>query len=273
VFTEGKGKREKGKEEVRTDSIDNRQSSIDNPIPSSPHHLITSSFACGWQFKKLHRLILLSNTYRQAAMANARGLAKDPENDLFWRFDMRRLEAEEVRDSILAVNGSLNLKQGGPSIYPTIPAEVLAGQSRPGDGWGRSSPEEARRRSVYIYVKRSLITPMIASFDGPETDFTCPVRFATTQPTQALGMLNSAFINQQAQVFADYLTRQAGSDPTAQVRLALWRVQQREPTPKEIDRGVKFIASTQAKQKVTEGEALRLFCVIALNLNAFIYLD
>ena len=186
---------------------------------------------------------------------------------------MRRLEAEEVRDSILAVNGSLNLKMGGPSIYPKIPAEVLAGQSQPGNGWGKSSLEEERRRSVYIYVKRSLITPMIASFDGPETDFTCPVRFATTQPTQALGMINSAYINQQAQVFADYLTKQAGSDPTAQVKLALRRVLQREPTPKEIERGVKYIASAQSKQRVAEGEALRLFCVIALNLNEFIYLD
>src|SRR5206468_12730331 len=123
--------------------------------------------------KRLHRLIVLSNAYRMSSRANPGAQAKDPENDLFWRFDMRRLEAEEVRDSILAANGSLNEKMGGPSIYPTIPAEVLAGQSMPGANWGRSSPEEQCRRSVYIFVKRSLPVPLIAAFDGPETDFTC----------------------------------------------------------------------------------------------------
>src|SRR5206468_3130239 len=114
------------------------------------------------------------------------------------------LEAEEVRDSILTVNGCLNPQMGGPSIFATIPDEVLAGQSLPGSGWGKSTPDQENRRSIYIHVKRSLIVPMIANFDGPETDFTCPARFATTQPTQALGMLNSAFINEEARKFAQY---------------------------------------------------------------------
>src|SRR5207249_5173473 len=113
--------------------------------------------------------------------------------------------------------------------------------------WGKSAPEDERRRSVYIYVKRSLITPLIASFDGPETDFSCPVRFATTQPTQALGMIISTFINEQAKVFANYLIQKAGTQPAAQVRLALQRVLQREPTVKEIERGVRFITSSQIK--------------------------
>ncbi|HZP82023.1 MAG TPA: PSD1 and planctomycete cytochrome C domain-containing protein, partial [Chthonomonadaceae bacterium] len=127
--------------------------------------LAAEFMARGWRLKPLHRLILLSSTYRMASQANPRALAKDPANDLLWRFDMRRLEAEEVRDSILAVNGSLNLKMGGPSIYPVMPEAVLAGQSMPGAGWGQSPPEEQRRRSVYIHVKRSLITPILASFD------------------------------------------------------------------------------------------------------------
>jgi hypothetical protein len=185
---------------------------------------------------------------------------------------MRRLQAEEVRDSILAVNGSLNRKMFGPGIYPTIPREVLAGQSMPGAGWGKSTPEEQCRRSVYIHVKRSLILPILASFDGPETDFTCPVRFATTQPTQALGMMNSTFINDEARVFADYLRKHAGEAPAAQVRFALWRVMQRAPTVKEIDRGVRLIARLQQHGETPE-VALTRFCTVALNLNEFLYLD
>ena len=119
---------------------------------------------------------------------------------------MRRLEAEELRDSLLAVNGRLNRnKMFGPSIYTVIPAEVLAGQSRPGSGWGKSSPEDRYRRSIYIHVKRSLIVPMMERFDAADVDSSCPVRFSTTQPTQALGMLNGDFLNDQAAAFAKYI--------------------------------------------------------------------
>src|SRR6185436_8887883 len=134
-----------------------------------------------WSMKRLHKLIVLSNTYRMSSQANKVALDKDPENDLFWRFNMRRLDAEEIRDSILAVNGSLNKdKMFGPSIYPTIPAEVLAGQSMPGHNWGKSTLEDEARRSIYIHIKRSMAVPIMASFDAADTDFTCPVRFATT---------------------------------------------------------------------------------------------
>src|SRR3954471_7351861 len=101
----------------------------------------------------------MSSTGTDSALAN------DPQNDLFGRFDMRRLTAEEIRDSILEVTGKLNLKMGGPSIYPRIPAATLAGQSVPGAGWGKSTAEEASRRSVYIHVKRSLVVPVLSAFD------------------------------------------------------------------------------------------------------------
>ena len=103
--------------------------------------------------------------------ADEKALADDPANELFWRFDRRRLSAEEIRDSILAVSGKLNLQMYGPSIYPRLSHEVLATQSRPGDGWGKSSPEQRARRSVYIHVKRSLLTPLLTSFDFPDPDF------------------------------------------------------------------------------------------------------
>lgn len=228
----------------------------------------------GWKLKPLHKLIMMSSAYRMSSKGNPKALAKDPENELFWRFDMRRLDAEEIRDTVLAVNGSLNAKvMFGPSIYPTIPEEVLAGQSRPGDGWEKSSPEDKARRSIYIHIKRSLTVPLLASFDAADTDASCPVRFATTQPTQALGMINSAFINDQAQLFADSLRKQVSDDMNKQVRLCLWRVLQREPTAGEVGRGVKFIATIRKEQNVSEKDALRYFCLLALNLNEFIYLD
>ncbi len=227
----------------------------------------------GWSLKKMHKMLLLSNTWKMSSQSEAKALAQDPENNLFWRFDMRRLEAEEVRDSILAVNGTLNSKMFGPSIYPTMPKEVLAGQSVPGAGWLKSTPEEQARRSVYIHIKRSLALPILASFDAADTDTTCPVRFATTQPTQALGMINSTFTNEQARLFADLVQQTAGTDPTAEVKFALWRVMQREPTAKEIARGVKFMQRAVTDQHLSQPEALRYFCVVALNLNEFLYLD
>ena len=94
------------------------------------HDSMTISGYTVAKLKRLHKTIMLSSAYRMSPKGNAAALAKDPENNLFWRFNMRRLTAEEVRDSILAVSGRLNLKMGGPGIYPEIPREVLAGQSR-----------------------------------------------------------------------------------------------------------------------------------------------
>ncbi len=228
----------------------------------------------GWSLKHIHRLILASNTYRMSSASRPEALAQDPLNDLFWRFDMRRLRAEEIRDSILAVNGTLNLdKMYGPSIYPTIPAEVLAGQSRPGAGWEKSSPEDERRRSIYIHIKRSLQVPILASFDVADTDFTCPERFVSTQPTQALGMLNSTFINEQAALLAEAAARAVPQDLPGQVACVLRRVTQRPPTAAEIERGLSLIADLEREHGLDAASARRYFCVVALNLNEFLYLD
>ena len=169
----------------------------------------------GRSMKPLHRLILTSNSYRMSSRSNDKALSLDPINDLFWRFDMRRLTAEEIRDSILALSGTLNLKMYGPGVYTEIPREVLAGQSMPGNGWGTSPFEEQCRRSIYAHVKRSLLTPILESFDTAETDRSTAVRFVTTQPTQALALLNGAFVNKQAALFADRLRREAGAESTS----------------------------------------------------------
>jgi len=228
----------------------------------------------GWKMKRLHKMIMLSNTYRMSSRRSEQAVAKDPENDLFWRFNVRRLTAEEIRDSILAVNGALNRdKMFGPSIFTIMPQAVLAGQSRPGSGWGKSSPEERNRRSIYIHIKRSLRPPILVAFDAADPDSTCPVRFSTTQPTQALGMLNSDFIHREATVFAEHLEQTAGNTPREQVETALWRVFQRPPTKQEIERGLRLIQSLKTDHNLSDRAALKMFCLVALNLNEFLFVD
>jgi hypothetical protein len=241
--------------------------------PTHPELLdwLASDFvAGGWHIKRMHRLLMLSSTYRMSARASEAGLKQDPGNLLFWRFNMRRLSAEEVRDSILAVSGLLNLKAGGPSIYPPIPKEVLAGQSMPGNGWPESPAEDSTRRSVYIHVKRSLLVPILAVHDQADTDNSCPVRFTTTVPTQALGMLNGAFSNDQAAALAARLTRESPDHLPAQIRRAIRLTTGRIPSEDEIARDVAFVHGLVAKGVA---EPLKRYCLLALNTNEFVYLD
>jgi hypothetical protein len=239
--------------------------------------LATELVAENWRLKPLHKLILMSQAYRGAATCNAEAFALDPLNDAFWRFDMRRLSAEELRDSIHVASGAFNPKMFGPGVYPTIPKEVMAGQSRPGEGWGTSSPDEQARRSIYAFVKRSLITPILADFDLADTDASCPVRFTTTQPTQALGMMNGEFLHRQARVFAERVRREAGgpdaADVPAQVRRALETALVRPATDAEVANGVALIDTLDDADGVSPSRAMELFCLMVLNLNEFAYLD
>lgn len=227
----------------------------------------------GWQMKPLHKLILMSNTYRMSSRGNAAAQSKDPLNNLFWRYDMRRLSAEEVRDSVLAVDGRLNPAMYGPGIFPDISDEVKAGQSVPGQGWGKSTPEEQARRSIYVHVKRSMVLPILSDFDFADTDSSCAARFVTTQPTQALAMLNGKFLNDQAAEFAKRLRKEAGDDLKSQVKLGYRLALCHEPDAKLVDRGLTLIDALQKKHGKTADQALDQFCLMVLNLNEFMYLD
>jgi hypothetical protein len=228
---------------------------------------------CGGRHKHMHKLIMLSNAYQMSSAPDADGLARDASNRLFWRFNMRRLGAEEVRDSILAVSGRLNLKAGGPGIYPPIPQEVLAGQSVPGSGWGQSSPDEAARRSIYVHVKRSLLVPILAQHDMADTDSSCAARFTTTVPTQALGMLNGEFVNEQAEQFAERLEREAPADTQAQIIRGIRLTTLRQPTDNEVRQDGQFVLKLQEQAGMTAHKALVQYCLLLLNANEFVYLD
>jgi hypothetical protein len=229
--------------------------------------------AAPWSIKRMHRLIMSSSAYRMSAKAHEQALRIDPANTLFWRFTMRRLTAEEVRDSILAVSGRLNLKMAGPSVLPPLPREVLASQARPGEGWRPSSPEESCRRSIYVHVKRSLLVPQLVLFDFADTDASCPVRFTTTVPTQALAMLNGEFSNEQAALFAARLRKDAPQSVEAQVRRAIRLTTGRLGSTDEVARDVALIRDLRETHGLDEEQALRHYCLVMLNTNEFFYVD
>jgi hypothetical protein len=186
---------------------------------------------------------------------------------------MRRLMAEEIRDSILSVAGTLNTKAGGPPVHPPIPSEVMAGQSVPGQGWPTSSKRDSARRSVFVHVKRSLLVPILASHDAADTDLSCPVRYTTTVPTQALGLLNGAFANEQAVHFAERLRREATAGAANQVRLALKLTTTRDPEEAEVQRDVDFLERLASESGQNPSIALTQYCLMVLNTNAFVYID
>ena len=227
----------------------------------------------GWRLKKMHKLIMTSNTYRMSSQSNTRYIKQDANNELFWRFNMRRLAAEEIRDTMLWITGKLNFKMGGPSVFPEVPQEVLATSSRPGAVWGKSPPDEANRRSVYVKVKRSLLVPILNQFDQANTDSTCPVRFSTTVPTQSLTMLNGKFINDQALAFANRMRWEGGMTEQDRVQFGLRLVLCREPSPIEIQRALTFIQELQQHENLSPEIALARFALLALNLNELIFID
>ncbi len=228
----------------------------------------------GWSLKAMHRLIMSSSAYRMSTREDPLALEIDPANDLWWRFDLRRLTAEELRDTMIAMTGRLNPKMSGPSFFSRMPADALATSSTPDSVWGTSPVEETMRRSVYIKVKRSLTTPILARFDVADTDSSCAVRFATTQPTQALTMLNGEFVREMAALFADRLRAEAGADPTDQVRLALRLALGREARADEVASHARFIE--ELRSDTSDGDAvdaLADFCLVTLNLNELAYVD
>jgi hypothetical protein len=161
------------------------------------------------------------------------------------------------------VSGRLNLEQHGPSMYPTLARAVLEGQSRPGEGWGKSDERQQARRSVYIYVKRVLAVPELELLDAPDNTSSCEARPVSTTAPQALTFLNGAFANEQARHFAARLKREAGDEPAAQVRRAFELALCRPPRDEELRKSVAFLGR----------QPLEAFCLVVLNLNEFVYLD
>jgi hypothetical protein len=213
----------------------------------------------GWSVKHMQRLIMTSETYQMASEFPES--LKDPENKLLSRFRIRRLDAEIVRDSILAASGGLNTQMGGPPVFPVIPDEVIKSMF---DGrWDRKEDGPAVwRRSVYIYRNRGLPFPLLDAFDLPNQNLACGARNVTTVPTQALTLMNDEFVLNQAQLFANRLEEAAPGDRSKQIDLAYRIAVAREPGPEEQRLAMDFLKS----------HALSDFTNVLLNLNEFLYM-
>jgi hypothetical protein len=210
--------------------------------PALLDYLATELVRHDWHIKPLQRQIVLSATYRQSsANHNAAAHAVDPDNRLLWRQNLRRLEAEAIRDSMLTVAGNLNPQLHGRGVFPTLPPEVLATQSRPGAGWDESSPAEQCRRSVYVFVKRTLGVPILESFDVAAADSSQANRNVTTIAPQALILLNSRFAQDQAVALAQRIGEEAGGDPVHQIRRAFQLTLSRDPSPAEQGKALAYL--------------------------------
>ena len=231
----------------------------------------------GWSLKHLHRRILLSNTWQQSSafVKTSRGSVLDPDNQLIWRQNLRRAEAEVIRDSMLAITKELNLDMYGPGFYPKLSAEVLSTQSRAGNGWGKSDESQRKRRSIYIFVKRTLGVPMMESFDMPVPDRPEPNRQTTTIAPQALIMLNSSFVDQRAIGFSHRLLKETDGSDLAISKAAFRLALSREPTSFEQNLAVEFLSRSRATDDSESGRknAIERFARLILNLNEFIYID
>jgi hypothetical protein len=239
-----------------------------------------------WSLKKLHRLILTSNTYQMRKQIRPDYAAADPENERFWRFPYQRLEVEAIRDSMLSASGQLRHMLHGPSVHLAIPAQALAGSSDPGTIWPAFHEQEAARRTVYAFVKRSLVVPMLEVLDLCDTTRSAESRATTSVPTQALTLLNGDEVNRQARHLAERLRHDVGEQPARQIDRALRLTLGRPPTSDET-RGLQayltreasaIVAETRASSKPVNTdrarrEALVRLCRALFNGNEFVYPD
>ena len=237
-----------------------------------------------WSTKKLHRLIMSSNTYRMSREKNPDYATIDPENMLLWRNSYQRLEVEAIRDSMLAVSGQLNRKMYGPSTYPFVPRAAMEGHSDPNKIWKPFDEREASRRTVYAHIKRSLVVPFLEVLDLCDTTQTTPQRLVTSVAPQALTLFNGDFVNRQARHFANRLVREAGADPAKQINLAYRLALCRLPTVGEQKTLFAFLQHETEQFQRTDNtgkidatkarqHALQQVCRVILNLNEFCYPD
>jgi hypothetical protein len=219
----------------------------------------------GWSIKQLHRLIMLSNTYRMSSQANERNAQIDASNQYLWRMNRQRMDAETLRDSVLEVAGVLNLKMGGRPVIPPLTKQEQAGMWAPNQWPVSLDPAEHDRRSVYLYVKRSFPFPMLAIFDEPDTAVSCPRRDVTTVAPQALALLNSEFMEKQARNLAAQLQKADPGDRNMWIRRAWQLVLSRDPSPEEKEKALGFLN--------TGSSELDKLCLVLFNTNEFLYID
>jgi hypothetical protein len=239
--------------------------------PSHPElldYLTTAFTENGWSLKKLHRMILLSATYRQSSSYNEVAAKVDPENKLFWRFQRRRLEGETVRDAILQVSGALNTKMYGPGVFPPLPPGMVTR-----GGWKtEEDTSESNRRSVYVFVRRNTRYPMFESFDMPDTHESCARRNNTVSAGQALELLNNELVLGWARDLAKRVQNDAGMSEASQVERAWKLVYSRAPQAEETNAALDFL---KQHDRITGNRQASMvdLCHMLLNSNEFLHMN
>jgi cytochrome c553 len=228
----------------------------------------------GWSIKQMHRLIMMSNTYQMSTTYDERDAEIDPENKLLWRVNRRRLEAEEIRDAIMAVAGDLDLTAGG-SILTYKDREYVSDTEKRGGG-----DYERNRRAVYIPVVRSSMYEMFQAFDLPDPSTSNGDRNATIIAPQALFMMNGPVVLTHTRVMAEKLLGRTDLDDAGRVRAAYERALGRPPSGQEIDRALSFLAQVEGTiaNRITDpvkrrAFAWQSFCKALIGSNEFIYLN
>ncbi len=229
--------------------------------PELLDYLASSFVAKGWSVKKLHREILLSATYRQSSNERADAVKVDPENKLLAVYPRKRLEAEEIRDSLLYASGLLVDKVGGPSVFPpVVKAGLDVGKSQDFNGnraWAVSdNKEDWYRRSIYIFNRRSFPYPVTQSFDPADPSKPHHKRDVTTTPLQALTLFNSDVVFDWSQALAGRVINEAGANEDAQLNRLYQTLFARLPDTTERKALKEFLASEQIviKQKAANGK-------------------
>lgn len=253
--------------------------------PSHPElleWLAADLVAHDWQLKRLHRMILLSATYRQGNAPNPPLLQVDPDNRLLGRMKPRRLEAEILRDALLAVSGTLNSAMYGPAFKAPIPADAMVARNlkKPYPLDIADSPS-VRRRSVYAFHKRLIQYPLFQAFDAPDGQQCAGRRPITTVVPQALAVLNDPFVRDRATDFAARLSQDIADETARCVELAYQLAFSRMPTQVEASAGVAFLTrqtrERSAREQKTSAQSWRLaltdYCQALFGLNEFIYVD
>jgi hypothetical protein len=237
----------------------------------------------GGRIKPVLREVFLSATYRQSSAFVERSAAVDPDNRLFWRVPRRRMQAEILRDNILQVSGCLNPEFGGPGIKPRIRPELITTSQR--NKWPELAVDgpEQWRRSVYIYIKRQLLLPMMELFDAPASSESCALRAESVVPTQALLLMNDEFVEEQAFFFAQRVWREcgAGREPLgAVVSKMIGAVTLRPPGTDRVLQATRFVeerlgAYTQQgeSREAAHTKALADLGHVLLNTSEFLYVD
>ena len=229
--------------------------------------LATELPARHWSLKAMHKLIVMSATYRQSAQSPV--LSAKTEH-LFSFFPRRRLSGEELRDAMLFVSGRLNLKAGGESVHLPLPPEVSSQLLRKQQKV-TTDPAEHDRRSIYTFARRNLRYPLFELFDKPDALMSCGRRTESTTSPQALTLFNSEFSSSIARSLAKQVLKQ-GSDAPSIVTTAAWKCYSRAPTPQEQTLGQAFL-ERQTDLAGTLEEAVFDYCLALINASAFLFVD